>query len=130
MHNVLQAYYHEDPANRFSHIPSVVVPVPVKIQTQHDLCFSSRYLREEAVLISGDDIRALAAALLAAVRELEPDSDAQTIQQTNQENESKPIRKYFIKRNYSGVLTVTIKMMICHTFKPASIEHHNAEASK
>lgn len=52
--------------------------------------------------VQPEDIRATAAALLRAVQEMEHDSDAQSIQVTNQEPGRKPLRKYFIKRNYSG----------------------------
>ncbi len=73
------------------------------MSTQMSLCYSSRYLQQQLVITS-EDIRATAAALLEAVRQLEFDSDAQTIQQTNQENGRKPLRKFFIKRNYSGIV--------------------------
>ena len=73
------------------------------MSTQMSLCYSSRYLQQQ-LKITNEDIRATAAALLDAVRQLEFDSDAQTIQQTNQENGWKPMRKFFIKRNYSGVV--------------------------
>lgn len=101
MHEVFQAHYHKDPQHRFSHIPSIPVTVPVNSSTQRDLCYSSRYLQQQLV-VSGEDIRATAAALLEAVQQLEFESDAQTIQQTNQEGGGKPLRKFFIKRNYSG----------------------------
>ncbi|DBB13238.1 TPA: hypothetical protein ACH3X3_004983 [Trebouxia sp. C0006] len=78
------------------------------------LCYSSRYLQQQ-LEITNEDIRATAAALLDAVRQLEFDSDAQTIQQTNQENGWKPMRKFFIKRNYSAcalnVLTFTLRSL-------------------
>ena len=52
------------------------------MSTQMSLCYSSRYLQQQ-LEITNEDIRATAAALLDAVRQLEFDSDAQTIQQTN-----------------------------------------------
>jgi len=103
MHNIFQDYYHKDPQHRFPHIPSIPVRVPVAMSTQMSLCYSSRYLQQQLVITS-EDIRATAAALLEAVRQLEFDSDAQTIQQTYQENGRKPLRKFFIKRNYSGIV--------------------------
>ena len=103
MHNIFQDHYHKDPQHRFPHIPSIPVRVPVAMSTQMSLCYSSRYLQQQLVITS-EDIRATAAALLEAVRQLEFDSDAQTIQQTNQENGRKPLRKFFIKRNYSGIV--------------------------
>ena len=101
MHNVLQDYYHQEPQNRFSHIPSVVLTVRANLSTQHDLCFWSRYLKGD-LEVSAADVRATAKALLHAVQELESDSDAQTIQQSNQDKTTKPVRKFFVKRNYSG----------------------------
>ena len=101
MHDVFQDHYNQDPQNRFPHIPSVPVTIPVNESVQHNLCYSSRYLRQQLVT-AGEDITATAAALLEAVQQLELDSDAQTIQQTNQEIGAKPLRKFFIKRNYSG----------------------------
>ncbi|KAA6425415.1 MAG: hypothetical protein FRX49_04908 [Trebouxia sp. A1-2] len=100
MHNVFQEHYHRDPQHRFPHIPSIPVRVPVAMSTQMSLCYSSRYLQQQLV-ITNEDLRATAAALLDAVRQLEFDSDAQIIQQTNQEDGRKPMRKFFIKRNYS-----------------------------
>ena len=73
------------------------------MSTQMSLCYSSKYLQQQRE-ITNEDIRATAAALVDAVRQLEFDSDAQIIQQTNQENGRKPMRKFFIKRNYSGVV--------------------------
>ncbi|DBA98213.1 TPA: hypothetical protein ACH3X1_001139 [Trebouxia sp. C0004] len=114
MHNTFQDHYHKDPQHRFPHIPSIPVRVPVAISTQMSLCYSSRYLQQQLVVTS-EDIRATAAALLDAVRQLEFDSDAQTIQQTNQEDRRKPMRKFFIKRNYSAcalnVLTFTLRSL-------------------
>lgn len=101
MHNVFQDHYHKNLQSRFSHIPSIPVTIPVAMSTQMKLCYSSRYLQRQLV-VTGEDIRATAAALLEAVRQLELDSDAQTVQQTNQESSGKPLRKFFIKRNYSG----------------------------
>ncbi len=103
MHDVFQDYYHKDPQSRFTHIPSIPVTIPVAMSTQLNLCYSSRYSQQQLV-VTGEDIRATAAALLEAVRQLELDSDAQTIQQTNQESGGKPLRKFFIKRNYSGTV--------------------------
>ena len=103
MHDVFQDHYHRDPQHRFSHIPSIPVTIPVATSTQMNLCYSSRYLQQQLV-VTGEDIRATAAALLEAVRQLELDSDAQTIQQTNQESGGKALRKFFIKRNYSGTV--------------------------
>ncbi len=108
MHNVFQDYYHKDPQHRFSHIPSIPVTVPVARPTQMNLCYSSQYSQQQLV-VTGHDIRATAAALLEAVRQLELDSDAQTIQQTNQESGGKPLRKFFIKRNYSGTVWQVVR---------------------
>lgn len=69
--------------------------------TQHDFCYTGRYL-QQLQTVSREDVHATAAALLHALQELEVDSDAQGIQETNQESGGKPVRKYFIKRNYSG----------------------------
>ena len=69
--------------------------------TQHDFCYTARYLQQPQT-VSREDVHATAAALLRALQELEVDSDAQSIQKTNQESSGKPVRKYFIKRNYSG----------------------------
>ena len=104
MHNVFQEHFHKDPQNRFSHIPSIPVTVPVNQSVQGGLCYSSRYLGQQSVIVNDDDIRATAAALLEAVQQLESDSDAQTIQETNQGDGGKPVRKFFIKRNYSGAV--------------------------
>ena len=103
MHDVFQDHYLKDPQHRFSHIPSIPVTIPVATATQMNLCYSSRYSPQQLV-VTGEDIRATAAALLEAVRQLELDSDAQTIQQTNQESGGKPLHKFFIKRNYSGTV--------------------------
>ena len=103
MHDVFQDHYYKDPQHRFPHIPSISINIPVAMLTQMNLCYSSRYLQQQLV-VTGEDIRATAAALLEAVRQLELDSEAQTIQQTNQDNERKPLRKFFIKRNYSGIV--------------------------
>jgi len=103
MHNVFQDYYHKDPQHRFSHIPSIPVTIPMALSTQMNLCYSSRYSQQQLV-VTGQDIRATAAALLEVVRQLELDSDAQMIQQTNQESSGKALRKFFIKRNYSGTV--------------------------
>ena len=70
--------------------------------TQHDFCYTARYLQQPQTVLQ-EDVHATAAALLHAVQELEADKDAQSIQETNQENGGKAVRKYFIKRNYSGV---------------------------
>ncbi|KAL0040088.1 hypothetical protein WJX79_005748 [Trebouxia sp. C0005] len=119
MHNVFQDHYHKNLQSRFSHIPSIPVTIPVAMSTQMKLCYSSRYLQRQLV-VTGEDIRATAAALLEAVRQLELDSDAQTVQQTNQESSGKPLRKFFIKRNYSAcaknVLTFTLR-------SPSSWQH-------
>ena len=101
MHDVFQSHYNKDPQNCFSHIPSIPVPIPVDYPKQHDFCYMARYFRQP-VTVQPEDIRATAAALLRAVQEMEHDSDAQSIQVTNQEPGRKPLRKYFIKRNYSG----------------------------
>ena len=106
MHNVFQDHYHGDPQNRFSHIPSVPVTVPVHMSVQSNLCYSSRYLQQDLV-VRGSDIKATASALLEAAQQLESDSDAQTIQGTNQDSSGKPVRKFFIKRNYSGTVSHT-----------------------
>ena len=70
--------------------------------TQHDFCYTARYL-QQLQTVPQDDVHATAAALLHAVQELEADKDAQSIQETNQDSGGRPVRKYFIKRNYSGV---------------------------
>lgn len=101
MHDVFQAHFHQDPNNRFSHIPSIPVTIPVDYPTQHEFCYTARYLRQPQT-VSPEDVRAIVAALLHAVQELEPDTDAQSIQETNQESGGRLVRKYFIKRNYSG----------------------------
>ena len=102
MHNVFQAYYNEDPQRRYPHIPSIPVIIPVYGSIQHDLCYAARYLQQQPV-VPEEAIRATAAALLEAVQQLEADAEAHTIQQTNQEKGGKPLRKYFVKRNYSGL---------------------------
>ncbi len=101
MHDVFQNHYHQDPGSRFSHIPSIPVTIPVDFATQHDFCYTARYLRHPQT-VSPKDVRNTAAALLHAVQELEPDEDAHSIQDTNQESSGRPVRKYFVKRNYSG----------------------------
>ena len=101
MHDVLQTHYHQDTSSRFSHVPSEPVSVPVDYQTQRGICYTARY-SQELQTISQEDVRNTAAALLHAVQELERDRDAQNIQKTNQESKGKPVRKYVIKRNYSG----------------------------
>ena len=103
MHHMFQDYYNQDPQNRISHIPSVVINPPVSSQTLSNLCYSSRYLNE-TVEVAEADIRATAVALLVAAQQLEADSDAAQIQEANQEADStQPVRKYFLKRNYSGM---------------------------
>ena len=103
MHHMLQDYYNEDPQNRTPHIPSVVINPPVSSQTQSNLCYSSRYLNE-TLEVTEADIHATAVALLVAAQQLEADSDAAQIQEANQEADStQPVRKYFLKRNYSGM---------------------------
>ena len=103
MHDVLQTHYHQDTSSRFSHIPSVPVSIPVDGRTQRDICYTARYeYSPQPQTISQEDVRNTAAALLHAVQELELDTDAHSIQQTNQESKGRPVRKYVIKRNYSG----------------------------
>ena len=101
MHDVFRKHYHQHPGSRFSHIPSIPVTIPVDLATQHDFCYTARYLQQPQT-VSPKDVRNTAAALLHAVQELEPDEDAQSIQETNQESSGRPVRKYFVKRNYSG----------------------------
>ncbi|DBA95130.1 TPA: hypothetical protein ACH3X1_015685 [Trebouxia sp. C0004] len=111
MHNTLQDHYHKDPQHRFPHIPSIPVRVPVAISTQMSLCYSSRYLQQQLV-ITREDIRTTTAALLDAVRQIEFDSNAQTIQQTNQEDGRKRMRKFFIKRNYSACALIALTFIL------------------
>ncbi len=106
MHEVLQAHYHKDPRTRFPHIPSLPVTFPVSFSALRQLCYSSRYQQQQLV-VSGEDIQATAVTLLEAVQQLEADTDAKYIQQTNQEGGGKPLRKFFIKRNYSGAGSCT-----------------------
>ena len=101
MHDVFQTHYHQHPSSRFPHIPSIPISIPVDYPTQHDFCYTARYLQQPQT-VSQEDVHATAAALLHALQELEDDRDAQNIQETNQESGSRPVRKYFIKRNYSG----------------------------
>ena len=101
IHDVLQTHYHKDPQDHFPPIPTIAVNIPIERPTQHLLCFSARYWPEPAA-ISPEDIRATAAILLHAVKQMEADKDAQSIQQANQGSSGRPLRKYFIKRNYSG----------------------------
>lgn len=101
MHDVFQTHYHQDTNSRFSHVPSVPISIPVDHQTQHGLCYTARY-SQELQTISQEDVRNTAAALLHALQELELDRDATNIQKTNQQSKGKPVRKYVIKRNYSG----------------------------
>lgn len=103
MHEVFQEYYHQDPQNRISHIPSVIVNPSASNITQYNLCYASRYLPEQWRGICEIDVHATAVALLEAAQQLEADSDARQIQEANQEaGSSRPLRKYFVKRNYSG----------------------------
>lgn len=102
MHDVFQRHYHQDPSNRFSHIPSIPISIPVDYPTQLDFCYTARYLKQQQQTVPEEDVHATAAALLHAVQELELDRDAHSIQETNQESDGRPVRKYFIKRNYSG----------------------------
>ena len=103
MHNVFQTHYHQDTSSRFPHIPSIPVSIPVDYRTQRDLCYTARYeYSQQPPTLSQEDVRNTAAALLHAVQELELDTDAHSIQQTNQESKGRPVRKYVIKRNYSG----------------------------
>ena len=101
MHNIFQSHYQQDPQNRFPHIPSIPVSIPVNASKQHDFCFLARYYRQTGP-VSPEDTRATAAALLRAVQELEADAEARGIQMTNQARGKQSVRKYFIKRNYSG----------------------------
>lgn len=101
MHDVFQTHYHQVPSNRFSHIPSIPVSIPVDPPILHDFCYTARYLRQPKT-VSQEDVHATAAALLHAVQELEDDRDAHSIQETNQDSGGRPVRKYFMKRNYSG----------------------------
>lgn len=103
MHDVFQTHYHQDPSSRFSHIPSIPVSIPVHYPTQLEFCYTARYLQQQQQqTVSEEDVRATAAALLHAVQELELDRDGRSIQETNQKSGGRPVRKYFIKRNYSG----------------------------
>lgn len=103
MHHVFQDYFHQDPHSRVPHIPSIVIDPPVSKQTQSNLCYKSRYLPDEPMEVSEADIHATAVALLEAAQQLEADADAMQIQAANQiPGSSKPLRKYFLKRNYSG----------------------------
>ena len=103
MHEVFQEYYHQDPQNHVSHIPSVIVTPSASNITQYNLCYASRYLPEQSRGISETDIHATAVALLEAAQQLEADSDARQIQAANQDaGGSSAVRKYFLKRNYSG----------------------------
>ena len=103
MHHMFQDYYSKDPQNRIPHIPSVVFKPPVSSRTQSNLCFSSRYLGG-SIEVAEVDICATAVALLVAAQQVEADSDAAQIQEANQNAESTHlVRKYFLKRNYSGM---------------------------
>lgn len=103
MHHLLQDYFHQDPQNRVPHIPSTIIHPPVPKQIQGNLCYQSRYLSDEPVHIREEDIHATAVALLEAAQQLEGDADARQIQKANAgTGSSHPVRKYFLKRNYSG----------------------------
>lgn len=65
---------------------------------------ASRYLPHQPQEVTEADVHATAVALLEAAQQLEGDIDAQQIQKSNQESEGRSqLRKYFLKRNYSGM---------------------------
>lgn len=120
IHDVLQAHYHKDPKHRFPPIPTLAVSIPIDHSSQHHLCYTARYSTAPAQ-VSPEDIRATASSLLRAVKQLEPDQDAQSMQHALQEKDGRPLRKYYIKRNYSGESKIcayqaavsTVKIQAC-----------------
>lgn len=114
MHDVFQTHYHQDTNSRFPHVPSIPVSIPVDYHTQLEICYTARYKHsQQQQTLSQEDVRNTAAALLQAVQELELDTDAHSIQQSNQESKGRPVRKYVIKRNYSGTFRLKELDMCC-----------------
>lgn len=102
----------EDPEHAVAPIPSQVVRPPVPAQVLIDLCFTARYEQEQPA-VAQEHVHATALALLHAVYVLESDPDAQQIQQHNQVTAS-PRRKYFLKRNYAGMVCSSLS---CRAFQ-------------
>ena len=100
MLHIYQQKYQQDPEHGIPPIPSQVIHPPVPAHVLTDLCFSARYDGNQPA-VAREHVHATALALLHAAHTLESDSDARQIQQQNQV-ESVPLRKYFIKRNYAG----------------------------
>lgn len=114
MHDVFQTHYHQDTNRRFPHVPSVPVSIPVDHHTQLDICYTARYEHsQQQQTLSQEDVRKTAAVLLHAVQELEFDADAHSIQQTNQQSKGRLVRKYVIKRNYSGTFRLQDTSWTC-----------------
>ena len=106
MSHIYKEKYEQDQQQGTAPIPSQIVHPPVPAHVLADLCFSTRYHQpEDQPAIAHEHLHATALALLHAAHTLESDPDAQQIQEHNQV-ESGSKRKYFLKRNYAGMIKI------------------------
>ncbi len=110
LYDTFQKYYEQDGSTGIAPIPTAIISLPVNGTFHRDVCYAQRYVQQ--AVIPDADIRAAAAAMLAATMKLDSNPDANAIQQHNPDILNSTLRKYVLKRNHSGFARKVIQISL------------------
>ena len=109
--NLFQQYHDSNPEKHTPPIPSVPVHPAASWRLLRNICYQQRYVKD-TYTASEEDIRATAAALLEAAKQLDSNPHAQSIWAHDTGIQGSSVRKYIIKRNHAGFARKVIKMTL------------------
>ena len=110
-YNLFQQYHESSPSKHTPPIPTVSVHPAASWRLLRNICYQQRYVTE-SYTASEEGIRATAAALLEAAKQLERDPHAQSIWAHDTSIQGSSVRKYIIKRNHAGFARKVIKLTL------------------
>lgn len=108
---LFQQYHDSNPEKHTPPIPSVPVHPAASWRLLRHICYQQRHVTD-TYTASEEDIRATAAALLEAAKQLDSNPHAQSIWAHDTRIQGSSVRKYIIKRNHAGFARRVIKMTL------------------